>query len=76
MSITSVVGLISSAICYLCTPIVYNYKDGLALPLWSSFILCVLGLVCSLAVAAITRRAENTGIIPVKIYIEMLETRS
>jgi hypothetical protein len=67
MAIIAVVGLLSSGACYSLTPIIYNYKGGLALPFWSSFILCILGLTASLVIVALTRYAENNGLISVNL---------
>lgn len=65
MAIISVVGLLSSGACYSLTPIVYNYKGGLALPFWLSFILCILGLTAALVIIAVTRYAERENLISV-----------
>ena len=68
MSIISVVGLLCSVTCYTVSPMMYNFRNELSLPLWISFIMCAVGFACALIAMAITRYGEDNGII--KVFLQ------
>jgi hypothetical protein len=67
MSIIEVFSLMSSVICYMLMPMLYNIYNSLALPLWLGFVLCLLGLGCSFYIYNLTIVAEEQGVIHVAL---------
>lgn len=67
MSVIECFSLLSSVVCYLLMPQLYNVYSSLALPLWIGFVLCTLGLGCSFYIYRLTNNAENSGVVHVRV---------
>ena len=64
-SIITLTSLLSSAICYVTMPLVYNIYKSLAFSLWLAFFFCSLAMVGALIVGAVTVKAEREGLVNV-----------
>ena len=77
MAVLGLLALLSSATCYLTTPIMYNVHGTLSLPLWIAFLFCAFATLCAYSTVALTRYGEVHGLINVcQLCYVNIETRA